>query len=315
MSNKITSVGLVGFGSVGSSMAAMFTGNGYRVVAFEKKEFISNGLEKFRSVFAVLEGRGLVTAEQAKKCESMLAITSDYAEFADIEVVFECIFEDLEMKLACYREIEKNCKNLKALASTTSAISPEDLKEGLSGAPEKVLVAHPFNPPHLIPFVEMVKSAVTSKESARLVYSILEDCGRKVCVMEKCAPGFIANRLQHALLREAMYMAEQGMASPGDIDKALKYSFMPRYTSVGLFEHQDAFGLDMVQNVQNYMFPHLCDKKMSMEMVNKSVEKGAIGQRTGQGTYTWTKEDIERFRHDAAEPYWKYFNWKLPAED
>ena len=314
MGTQITTLGLVGFGSIGSSLAALFTGNGYRVLAYEKEEFIPGGLDKFRNVFSVLESRGLVTPEQIKKCESMLKLTCDYSDFKDIEVVFECIFEDLEIKLACYDELGKNCKNLKALASATSSISPEDLKAGLPGAPEKVLVAHPFNPPHLVPFVEMVKSENTSEEAAKLVYDILEDCGRKVCVMEKCAPGFIANRLQHALLREAMYMVEQGMASPRDIDKALNYSFMPRYTSVGLFEHQDGFGMDMVQNVQNYLFPHLCDSKSSMEMVNKSVEHGNFGQRSGQGTYTWTPEDIERFRRDAAEPYWKYFNWKLPVE-
>jgi len=314
MGNQMTKIGIIGFGSIGSSLAALLTGNGYTVVAYEKEEFLDSGLEKFRGVFSVLEGRGLATYRQAKKCESMLTLTSDYSDFSDVEVVFECIFEDLDMKKVCYGEIEKNCKNLKALASTTSAISPDDLKAGLPGAPEKVLVAHPFNPPHLVPFVEMVKSEVTSDEAAQLVYDILEDCGRKVCVMEKCAPGFIANRLQHALLREAMYMVEQGMASPRDIDKALNFSFMPRYTAVGLFEHQDGFGMDMVKNVQNYLFPHLCDSKTSMKMVNESAEKGNIGQRTGQGTYKWTPEDIERFRRDAAEPYWKYFNWKLPND-
>ena len=316
MGVPVNKVGLIGFGTVGSSMAALLTGNGYQVLAYEKEELITeNGLDKFQGVFDVLVSRGLATDGQAKKCASMVTLTSKFSDFANVEVIFECIFENLEMKLVAYGELDKHCKNLKALASTTSALSPEDLKKGLPSAPEKVLVAHPFNPPHLVPFVELVKSETTSPEAAQLVYDILEDCGRKVCVMEKCAPGFIANRLQHALLREAMYMAEQGMASPRDIDKALMFSFMPRYTSVGLFEHQDTFGLDMVKNVQNYLFPHLCDSKTSMDMVNKSVEMGTVGQRTGQGTYAWNQESIDRFRRDAAEPYWKYFSWKLPKEE
>ena len=97
---------------------------------------------------------------------------------------------------------------------------------------------------------------------------MLEDCGRKACVMKKSVPGFIANRLQHALLREALYMAEEGLADSRNIDKALMYSFMPRYTSVGLFEHQDAAGLDMVQNIENYLFPSLCDRKTAFDSVN-----------------------------------------------
>ena len=161
-------------------------------------------------------------------------------------------------------------------------------------------------------FVEMVKSPCTSEEAAQVAYDVLEDCGRKVCVMKKSAPGFIANRLQHALLREALYMVEEGLADPRDIDKALMYSFMPRYTSVGLFEHQDAAGLDMVQNIENYLFPSLCDRKTAFDSVNDRVASHSRGQKDGMGIYKWDAESIADFKARASEPYWKYFNWKLP---
>jgi len=313
--NKNTKIGVAGFGTIGSSMSALLSGNGYSVIAFEQADRVEAAKQGFRSIFTVLEGRGLVTSAQTAKCESLVTVTSDYADFAECEVVFECLFEDMDIKRTCYGQLDKHCPSLKALASTTSAMSPEDLKECIPNGKERVMVAHPFNPPHIVPFVELVKSSTTNSAAAQMVYDLLEDCGRKVCVMEKCAPGFIANRLQHALLREAMYMVEQGMSSPRDIDKALKYSFMPRYTSVGLFEHQDGFGMDMVKNVQNYMLPHLCDSKGAMKMVTDCIEAGSIGQRTGQGIYPWPQEEIDRFRRDAAEPYWKYFNWKLPKAD
>ena len=143
---------------------------------------------------------------------------------------------------------------------------------------------------------------------------MLEDCGRKVCVMKKSAPGFIANRLQHALLREALYMAEEGLADPRDIDKALMYSFMPRYTSVGLFEHQDAAGLGMVQNIENYLFPSLCDRKTAFDSVNDRVASHSRGQKDGMGIYKWDAESIADFKARASEPYWKYFNWNLPKD-
>jgi len=315
MSNQLTKIGIVGFGAIGSSMAALLSGNGYEVVAFKRGGPSDAAWTNFRNIFKVLEGRGLVTAEQAKKCESMVTLTGDYADFADVEVVFEALFEDMEIKRVCFEALDKHAPKMKALASTTSALSPEDLMELLPSGKERVMVAHPFNPPHLVPFVELVRSTISDPKAVQLVYELLEDCGRKVCIMDKCAPGFIANRLQHALLREAMYMVEQGMASPRDIDKALQYSFMPRYTAVGLFEHQDAFGMDMVQNVQNYLFPHLCDSHTAMELTKSRVKEGKIGQRTGHGIHPWPQEEIDRFRRDAAEPYWKYFNWNLPQVD
>lgn len=306
-------IGLVGTGMIGSSYTALFSGNGYKVTVLSvSDEQTDIGKNSYRSIYETLISRKLVTESQAEKCRANVAYTLDYADIADADIVFECAFENREVKWGIYKEIEKHCTCFKAIVSTSSAMVPEDLMKGLAENKDKLLVAHPFNPPHLVPFVEMVKSSQTSEEAVRLVYNMLEDCGRKVCVMQKSAPGFIANRLQHALLREAMYMVEQGMASPRDIDKALMYSFMPRYTSVGLFEHQDAAGLDMVQCIQNTLLPSLCDYKKAFEMVDRHVAEKKRGQKDGEGIYVWTKEDKARFCHDAAEPYWKYFDWKLP---
>lgn len=116
-----------------------------------------------------------------------------------MELVFECVTEKLEVKYEVYRQIEASCPHLKAIASTTSAISPADLAKGMS-APEKVMVAHPYNPPHIVPCVELVKNDFTGPEALEAVSSLLEHCGREVCRMNKPAPGFIANRLQHALV-------------------------------------------------------------------------------------------------------------------
>ena len=310
---KNQKIGIVGTGMIGSSYAALFTGNGYQATVLSiNDEQTSNGKKSYGSIYDVLKDRGLVTEKQAEACRSLLTYTLDYKDLADSDIIFECAFENKEVKWSVYKEIERNCRKFKALVSTSSAMVPEDLMQGLAENKDKLMVAHPFNPPHLVPFVEMVRSSKTSDEAAGLVYDMLEDCGRKVCIMKKSAPGFIANRLQHALLREAMYMVEQGMASPRDIDKALMYSFMPRYTSVGLFEHQDAAGLDMVQSIQNTLLPSLCDYKKSFDMVDEHVAEKKRGQKDGEGIYVWSEEDKARFKRDAAEPYWKYFDWKLP---
>jgi 3-hydroxybutyryl-CoA dehydrogenase len=231
----------------------------------------------------------------------------------DADIVFECVPEILEEKHKIYQRLQESCEKIQALASATSALSPDDLVAGVKKWPEKVLVAHPFNPPHLVPFVEIVKSAVTGQRAVELVYDFLESCGRKVCVMKKSAPGFIANRLQHALLREAMYMVDNGLADPQEIDKTLMYSFMPRYTRVGIFEHHDAYGMDMLEKLQNYLYPHLADGKGSPPMVTDKVKAGTLGMKTRRGIYEWTDASIADFRKRAAEPYWQFFNWNLPS--
>lgn len=314
MRSMDTRIGIIGTGNIGSSLAALFTGNGFEVTALAENDgFIADGKAKYSAVYDTLGDRGLVSGSQRAACEKLITYTTDYGALADVEIIFECVFEDLELKFGIYRKIEENCANLKALASTTSALSPDDLIKGLEKYKDRLVVAHPFNPPHVVLFVELVKSAVSSDEAVKLVSDVLEASGRKVCVMKKSAPGFIANRLQHALLREAMYMVDEGLIDPRDIDKALMHSFMPRYTSVGLFEHQDSFGLDMVQNVQNYLFPHLCDAKRAPSMTVNSVKNGDLGQKTGKGTYEWDEASINDFRKRASEPYWKYFNWNLPS--
>lgn len=92
------------------------------------------------------------------------------------------------------------------------------------------------------------------------------------------------------------------------------YSVLPRYTSVGLFEHQDAAGLDMVQNIENYLFPSLCDRKTAFDSVNDRVASHSRGQKDGMGIYKWDAESIADFKARASEPYWKYFNWNFPKD-
>ncbi|MDY3619508.1 3-hydroxyacyl-CoA dehydrogenase family protein [Agathobaculum sp.] len=313
MTTEKQKIAVIGTGMMGMSLAALFTGNGYHTtVLATKTSSAERGKRSYDDMYAVLKSRGLMTDAQAEACEKNLHFTLSYDDLKDVDAIFECALEDKAVKFAIYEQIEKHCEKFRVIASTTSAMAPETLCEGLKREPGKLVVAHPFNPPHLVPFVEMVKCACTDDAAAQAAYDILESCGRKVCVMKKSAPGFIANRLQHALLREAIYMVEQGLADPRDIDKALMYSFMPRYTSVGLFEHQDAAGLDMVQNIEDYLLRDLSDAKEAPAFVRERVARGDLGQKTGQGTYAWDDAAKADFKARAAEPYWQYFNWNLP---
>ncbi len=308
----IKHISIIGTGMIGSSLATLCTGNGYATTMYAINETeAERGMKSYDSNFRGLIKQGLVTEKQYETCKKLLKITHSYEDLADTDFIFECVFEKLEVKYDVYKNIEKNCKGFKAIASSTSAISAQDLALGLIQK-DKLVVAHPWNPPHLVPCVEVVKSPYTSEETVKVVKDTLESMGRKVALMKKDAPGFIGNRLQHALIREAVNIIESGIAEPEDIDITLKYSFMPRYTSIGLFEHQDNAGLDLVDNIEKYLFKDLSTAQTTQKYIKDKVTAGELGIKTGKGIYDWSKKDLDDFYYRAQKPYFQFFNWKLP---
>lgn len=311
----IDHVAIIGTGMIGSSQAALFTGNGYRTTMYAvNDEEAAKGIKQYQGFFDVLRQKELITEEQIERCARYLSTTKDYKDIADADFIIECVPEDLELKHSVYRVIEEHCTHFKAVISTTSAKSADDLAKGFTKHKDKIMVAHPFYPPHLILFVEIVRGEHTSDEAVKTAYDILESCGRKPIVANKSVPGFVANRLQHALVREAAYMVDQGIASAADVDKALMHSFAPRYSVVGLFEHQDAAGLDLVKSIQDYLLPDLCTSKNTPDLITGHVAKGELGMKTGKGIHDWPPERQKEFHEKAAAPYFKFFNWDIPAE-
>lgn len=308
-------VAIIGTGMIGASLAVLFTGNSYKtsMLAVNDAE-AESGLARYNTYYKDLIDQKLVTPRQAEACAKLLRITQSYQDIADADFIFECVFERLDVKHSVYKEIEKHCHNYQAIASSTSAISAEDLATGLNDK-EKLMVAHPWNPPHLVPCVEVVKSQYTSEKATAFVVDLLRSVGREPVVMKKGAEGFIGNRLQHALYREAVHMVEMGIATPEDIDKTIMSSFGPRYASIGLFEHFDYAGLDLIINIEDYLFPTLCNATKTQDIIRDHVEKGELGFKTGQGMYDWSKKDLEDFRLRAGKPYLPYFNWSLPGEE
>ncbi len=311
--NDIKHIGIIGTGMIGASLAVLFTGNGYKTTMYAiNDQEAASGKERYDTYFVDLKEKGLVTEGQVKACTKLLHFTQQYEDISDVDFIFECVVERLEIKHAVYSQLEKHCKQVRAIASSTSAISADDLAKGLDTLKDRLLVAHPWNPPHLVPFVEVLRSQYTADDAEKVLVAVLESVGRKVAVMKKSAPGFIANRLQHALYREAVYMVEQGITTPQDVDMALNYSFIPRYTSIGIFEHFDYAGLDMIVSIEDYLFPTLCNDTKTQDLVRSKYDAGKLGYKTGEGVLDWSGVDINAFRKRASAPYLQFFNWSLP---
>lgn len=306
-------IAIVGSGMIGASLATLFTGNGYdtTMVVIHSPE---KGLERYRTNFRDLMAEGLVTEAQAAACERRLTITQSFADIADADFVYECVVEDKETKYAIYAELDKYCTKVRGIASASSAMDTDLLCGGFTKHRDKFVAAHPWNPPHLVPCVEIVRGSCTSDEALSFIYQLLESCGRAPVVINRSVPGFIANRLQHALYREAAYMVEQGIATPQDIDRAMQTSFLPRYTAVGIFEHFDYAGLDMVKSIEETLYYDLCDTKEPHKLIVDHCNSGELGYKTGRGVLDWSDVDIDAYRKRAAGPYLKFFNFRLPED-
>lgn len=311
----IHNIAIIGTGMIGTSMAVLFTGHGYRTTLFAVNDELQvKSEQQYETFFKALMDQGLVTEAQYEACRGCLHYTQDYSTIADADYVFECAFENIPVKHGIYAEIEKNITDPKAIISTTSALSADDLVEGLDKFADRMIVAHPFFPPHLVPYFEVVKSVKTKDGVTEGAVELLESADRAVVVLKKNAPGFIANRLQHALFREAINIVERGIADPRDVDKAAMYSFMPRYTKIGIFEHIDNSGVDLNYDIENYLFKDLSDAKEAMPSIREHYEKKEFGVKSGKGYYDWSKVDMADFAKRISEPYWSFFNWEMPEK-
>lgn len=308
-------IGVIGTGMIGTSLAVLFTGHGYQTTLYVLNDELQQRSEQaYDKYFQDLVDRKLVSSEQAAVCKNYLSYTQSYEDLSDAEYIFECVFEDLDVKHSVYKLIEKHVADPKAIISTTSALDVEDLAAGMDAFKDRIAVAHPFNPPHLVPFFEVVKSVHTKDGVTEAVVELLEAADREVVVLKKAAPGFIANRLQHALFREALYIVENGIADARAVDKAAMYSFMPRYTSIGIFEHFDNSGVDLNYNIENYLFQDLSSADCAPKIVCDLMEQKAYGVKAGKGIYDWKDTDMDDFRDRISAPYWRYFNWELPKK-
>ena len=256
---------------------------------------------------------GVLTQTESMCCASYLEITTSFEDLAGAQVVFECALEDLKIKEKIYASLYEACPKLLAVVSSTSAISSQELAEH-SPMPDKVFVAHPFYPPHLIKCVEVVTNSHTSEEALNTVKDLLGWLGREVVCLKQDAPGFVVNRIQYAMLREAIHIVEQGIADPEEIDRALRFSIMPRYTQIGLFEHFDNCGLDLAKAISTYLFPSLAAEQVPQNYFEEHCRKGQTGVKRGQGTYSWDEKAAADLKERTKKPYLGQIDWHVPEE-
>lgn len=225
-------------------------------------------------------------------------IDSDLVKNADL--VIEAVFEDMNIKRETFAKLEARCAEDTIFCTNSSVMSPSEISRDLKHR-ERFVGTHFWNPGHLIPLVEVVKSDASSDETAQTVMEVLRSVGKKPVLCKKDVPGFIANRMQHALWREAISIVEHGIADAATVDEAVKYSFGLRLPQLAPMENADMVGTDLTYNIHDYILKDLEDSHEPSPLLKQLRDEGKIGFKTGEGFQTWTPEQVAKANADLNE--------------
>jgi 3-hydroxybutyryl-CoA dehydrogenase len=289
MSLKAVSIGVVGGGLMGCGIAAKFAAADFDVVVYDSDPSAKERIMKIcRVIFSELSEGGAASEQDSRRAAGRVRVASGLHELRAVDLVIEAVPESLDLKQAVYARLEKELPKSAIIASSTSSFVPDALSEGMMW-PERFLVAHFWNPPHLIPLVEVVAATRTTSQITSRVLTHLRQCGCEPVLLKRAVPGFIGNRFQFAVLREALHLLSEGVADAETIDSVMKHSLGRRYRRIGPLEGADLGGLETFASIGAQLMPHLAKTENVLEVLRAQVALGHKGRLTGQGLYTWSE--------------------------
>ena len=246
-----------------------------------------------------LVDRGHLTEEDLAERLTRIYFTTDIDDQAitKADLVIEAVFEDMDIKRETFAKLEARCSEDTIFCTNSSVMSPSEISAKLEHR-ERFVGTHFWNPGHLIPLVEVVKTDATGDGVAEVVMEVLASVGKKPCLCKKDVPGFIANRLQHALWREAISIVEHGIADAETVDIAIKNSFGLRLPQLSALENSDMVGTQLTWNIHSYVLPHLEDSHEPSPLLKQMLDEGKLGFKSGEGFMKWSQEEIDKCNAD-----------------
>lgn len=255
-------------------------------------EAAAAGGEKALAQLQLLSGAGIVEPARATAAAALISSTAAFDNaVAGADLVIESAPENMAFKKELFARMDALARPGAALASNTSGLSISVIAEACR-RPERVITTHFWNPPHLMPLVEIVCGEKTDRTLAGALKELLTRCGKKAVVVKRDTPGQLGNRLQMALAREAAHIIEAGIADAEDIDEVVRSGFGLRMPVYGLLEHMDIVGLDMSGAICEYVSTDLYSQPRAPQLVRDKIAAGDLGAKTGRGFHDWTKRDV-----------------------
>lgn len=290
---------IIGSGTMGHSIALSLAWGGLsaKVYCINNKA-AKDAEQEVKKKLKTMTAHQVITDIDEESIFKYIQFTTNLEDaLSGTSFIIEAITENLNLKRKLFDDISGYLNEDTVLASNTSGFLPSELSQNYK-YPEQFAVAHFWNPAHLIPLVEIVPSAKTSKKTVQRIKILLEKINKKPIVLKKEITGFIGNRLQYAMFREAQYLLDNGYADKEDIDASVTHSIGRRYPVTGPLMTADMGGLDVFSAISDYLFKELSSQEQSGETISNLVNQGKFGIKNGEGFYEWNQEFSERVNRE-----------------
>ena len=282
-------IGIIGAGLMGHGIAQVFAVAGHEVTITDTFEAARQGVHD--KVAKNLADMNLDThaVKRITVCDDLTSTV------VNADMVIEAALENMELKQKLFVEIERHAPATAILASNTSVMPITEIMQNLKDK-SRALGTHWWNPPFLVPLVEVVRTVDTSDQAVQWTLALLNAAGKTAVEVKKDVPGFVGNRLQHALWREAISIVEQGICDAEMVDMVVKASFGRRLPVLGPLENADMVGTDLTLAIHQQVLPHIDATPSPSPFLEKLVAEGKIGFKTGEGFRKWTQQEQAELR-------------------
>jgi 3-hydroxybutyryl-CoA dehydrogenase len=292
-------IAVIGAGLMGHGIAQIFAVNGHEVTLVDLDEnILEYAIRGIRKNLELMAEHDVIATEDIDAAIDRVTTTTNMEKGVDgADFVLEAVVENLEVKQDLFMNLDRICPPSTILASNTSVISITEIAQK-SLYKQRIVGTHFWNPPHLIPLVEVVPGDKTAEETVETTYQLLLDVGKHPVKVKKDVPGFVANRLQHALWREAISIVENGIADAATVDECIKFGFGLRLPALGPMENADMVGNDLVLAIHDYILEHIESSGDPSPLLREKVANGELGFKSGQGFQQWSEEKAELSRNN-----------------
>jgi len=295
-------IAVIGAGLMGHGIAQIFAGKEWRVSLTDVDEAIlSKAVQGIRANLTFLAQNGIGALEDVEPALDRIRTTLSLEEAAaDADFVIEAVAERLDLKQGLFSRLDTMCPSKTILATNTSVMSITEIASKSKNR-ARIVGTHFWNPPYLVPLVEVVPGNDTVPEVVDSTYDVLKKVGKHPVKVRRDVPGFVGNRLQHALWREAISIVDQGIADAATVDEVIKNSFGIRLPVLGPLETADMVGLDLTLQIHDYILRHLDRSTEPAPVLKEKVRQGDLGFKTGKGFQEWGAESIDECRRRLTE--------------
>lgn len=287
---------------MGHGIAQIFALSGRQVWLNDLDEqMLEQALDNIRANLSLLVENELISPEEVDPALAKIQITTSLDEAAgQADYVVEAVSENMELKQSIFKKLDAICRPDTILTTNTSVMSITEIAAQADHR-ARIVGTHFWNPPHLIPLVEVVPGDDTTAETVERTFALLAEIGKHPVRVKRDVPGFVGNRLQHALWREAVSIVDQGIAAAAVVDEVVKMGFGIRLPVLGPLENADLVGLELTHAIHDYILKHLDASPQPAPILKQKIDQGHLGFKSGRGLQTWSEKDMAATRSRLAD--------------